>query len=252
MRAIVATLGLIMCAALPAQAQDPASDVIEVRSVPVANQAYVFDPIVQGRPDDEAAAHLFASSFQAQVKAQSWLAVESLAPLYKAFQGSQALTTPEFRAAWTQWERQRLFNGWVADDDGRGLWKMEDAPQGRRPQTLGVRQQPNGQWWLILVRTQDAPGQAGWNCSPSCNIRVSAAGRPWQMSAKPPLQHSYRTSDAVGAPVPLSLLVDAPHQFWEFQLPGTDEIARFDLSWWPSLCRQKLGICPVLPSTPKP
>lgn len=248
MRWAIADLVFAAWGLTPALAQD----VIETRSVPVPNQAHPFDPIQAGRPDDESAARLFAATFQAQVKAQAWMAVESLAPLYKAFEGSKALSTPEFRSAWTRWERRRLFDGWVADDDGRGLWKIEDSAQGRRPQTLGIRQQADGQWWLILVRTQDAPGEAGWKCSPSCSIRVSAAGRTWQMNAKPPLRHAYRSADAVGAPVPVSLLRDEPRQVWEFELPGTDDVARFDLSWWPSLCRQKLGVCPTPPPGPTP
>ena len=220
-----------------------AEDLIQIKSVPVSNQAAPFDAIIQGKPDDEAAASVFAKTFEAQVHYQSWQAVASLAPMQKAFEGADALRSSTFRAAWLRWERQRLFEGWLADEDGRGMWKLEDGSM-EHPQTLGIRQQPDGQWWIILLRTEKRPGEDGWSCSPSCEIRVSVAGRIWNMHATPPLRHAYRSADALGAPIPVSLLQDKSGQIWEFQMPGQDQVVRFDLSWWPSLCREKLGVCP--------
>lgn len=221
-----------------------AEELIQTRSVPVPNQAHPFTPARPGNAEDEAAARAFSIAFQAQVKAQSWLAVASLAPLREAFGAAPALMDPGFQSAWFRWERQRLFDGWQVDEDGRGLWKMEDGVLGRRVQTLGIRQQPNGQWWIILLRTQEGPRTSGWSCSPNCTIRVNVAGKTWNMPARPPLNHAFRASDALGAPLPLSLLSDGPGQEWEFRVPGDEHPARFDLSWWPSLCRQKMGRCP--------
>jgi hypothetical protein len=231
------------------QQAEPGSP-IQFHNVPVPNQAFPSSPLRPGNADDEAAAAAFAKTFQWLVKARSWLAVGSLAPLVPAFRDASALRTPAFANAWRTWQRQHLLSSWVVDEDGRGLWKTEDGVAAGQSLTLGLRRQGDGAWWLVLVRTRDRPGQSSWDCSPTCTVGVDVAGRHWSMQARPPLGYAWKTADAIGAPVPLGLLTDLPGQLWTFQPPGEDPPATFDLSWWHSICADRLSLCPPLPPPP--
>lgn len=234
---LVLLAGVLTCAA-------PAWSQIQTREVPVLHAAHPSDPIDSNDARDLAAAEIYAQTFEKLVSAQAWDQAGAIAPLKSAFQASPRLAQRTFTQAWQQWDIKRLGDEWFVDQDGRGMWRGQYS-DGRRGLTLGLRQQPDGRWWLVLLRTRSDPGVSPWACSPVCQIVVSTGSRRFPLSARPPLGYDYRSSDVVGAPLPASLLANRSEWIWTIQSPDqSEEPAQFDLSWFPALCRQKLRTCP--------
>lgn len=242
---------ILVVAVLAALSLPSAAQTQMTREIPVYNAAHRFDPIDVQDPGDMAAAQVYAETFERLVQTKAWPAASAIAPLREAFQASPRLSQPSFTQAWQRWDVQRLMESWFVDDQKKGLWRAQDNAgldsQGNpnKGLTIGFRQQPDGRWWAMLLRTKADPGVSSWKCSPTCQIVVSAGGRRIPITARPPVGYNSSSSDIVGFPMPMALVSNRSEWIWTVQPPDTSEPpAEFDMSWFPSLCRQKLRTCP--------
>lgn len=239
---------LILAASAPPSVL--ANEAVLVRKVPVLHHAHPSDAIDGESQQDIQASELYAQTFERLVFSEAYISAGALAPLRDVFSSSPRLGQESFQRAWRTWRFHDLIQEWIVDEDGRGLWRtqndfaQEDNGQISMGLTLGIRKQPDGKWWIILLRTRDGPGVDPWHCSPTCPIVISTQTRRHSLTARPPLGYDFKASDVVGAPLPPALLSNEEGVIWEIQPPDPDPPAKFDISWLRSVCQHKLDTCP--------
>ena len=228
-----------------------ANEVVLVRKVPVLHHAHPSDAIDSESLQDIQAAELYAQTFERLVFSGAYISAGALAPLKDVFSSSPRLAQESFQRAWRTWRFHDLIQEWIVDEDGRGLWRTQNdvvqknADQFSMGLTLGIRKQPDGSWWVILLRTRAGPGVEPWPCSPTCPIVISTQTRRHPLTARPPLGYDFKASDVVGAPLPQALLSNEEDVIWQIQPPDPDEPpVQFDVSWLRSVCQHKLDACP--------
>lgn len=238
---------LVLLGSFPALA----ADLVSVKKVPVLHQAHPSDPIDPENPQDIQASVLYAQTFEKLITSGSYTAASALAPLKEVFSASARLSEESFLAAWRKWRFHDLLQQWIVDEDGRGLWKTQDSSIDQSDQgtglglTLGIRRQPDGNWWVILLRTRDDPGANPWPCSPTCQLVIHSDSRRYTLTARPPLGYDFRASDVVGAPLPQVLVSNKEDTVWDILPPGEKDVpVQFDVSWLRSVCQEKLNTCP--------
>jgi hypothetical protein len=247
-----------------------------------ASSLPVHDPDVQtsqlqvmipARPSDNApnpasalAAQDWASMLIALASSKDWGPAMWVAPIgVRSFAREAVWADPILQQAWRSTLVARARQEWSVGADGRSMWRLANGEDPLRP-SLGLVRQNDGSWWVVIAEPDSVDGNptSTWSCpATGCSLIMKiqtpsiTSSLPDEWDQSPSWSH---TEQSVTLRHPDGRQTSGPTRVlgfslrpsfagnvvsvWSLNLPGSDQVWSWDLSFLPEICSFEGLSCP--------